>query len=119
MTIAIASPGRGRFDFLCGLGDCGLLRRQFLLAQQPAERCDFDRLRAELDVRQSEAAADDPAVPEHALHFVRMRRGADVEILGPSPEQQIANAAADEIRDVVELTEARQHFQRVGIDQRA
>ena len=37
----------------------------------------------------------------------------------PLFQQQIADAATDEICDVIELTETRQHFQRVGIDQRA
>ena len=47
----------------------------------PPERGDLDHLRAELHVRQPEAPADDPAVSEELLHLVRMRGGADVEIL--------------------------------------
>ena len=46
-----------------------------------AERRDLDHLRAELDVREPEAAADDPAVAEQLLDLIRMRRRADVEIL--------------------------------------
>ena len=71
----------------------------------PAERRDLDRLRAELDVREPEAPPDDPAVAEQLLDLVRMRRGADVEVLRPAAEQQVADAAADEVRDVVVLVQ--------------
>jgi len=39
----------------------------------PPERGDFDRLRSELDVRETEAASDNPAVAEELLDLVRMR----------------------------------------------
>ena len=58
--------------------------RRLLLGDLPPERGDLDDLRAELDVRQAEAAADDPAVPEQLLDLVRMRGGADVEVLRPA-----------------------------------
>ena len=45
-----------------------------------------------------------------------MRRRADVEVLRPAAEQQVADAAADEVRDVIELAEAIEDFQRVGVD---
>ena len=83
------------------------------------ERGHFDRLVAELDVRETEAPADDPAVPEQLLDLVRMRRGADVEVLGPAVEQQVADAAPDEIRRVVRLVEPVEHLERVGVDGRA
>ena len=81
-----------------------------------AERRDLDDLRAELHVREPEAAADDPAVPEQLLDLIRMRRRADVEVLGPAAEQQVADAAADEIGDVVELAQPVENLQRVRID---
>ena len=52
---------------------------------------------AEPDVRETEAAADDPAVPEQPLDLIRMGVRADVEVLRPPPEQQVAHAAADEV----------------------
>ena len=61
---------------------------------------------AELDVREPEAPADDPAVPEQPLDLVRVRVGADVEVLRPAAEQQVADAAADEVGDVVAAAEA-------------
>ncbi len=64
---------------------------------------DLDDLGAELDVGEPEAAADDPAVPEQLLDLVRMRRRADVEVLGPAPEQEVAHAAADQVGDVLAL----------------
>ena len=45
------------------------------------ERRDLDGLGAELDVREAEAPADDPAVAKELLDLVRMRRGPDVEVL--------------------------------------
>ena len=71
---------------------------------------------SELDVRQTKPPADDPAVPEQLLDLIRMRRGADVEILRPAADEQIAHAAADEVGGVLELTEPIQHLQRVGVD---
>ena len=62
-----------------------------------AERRDLDRLGAEAHVRQAEAAADDPAVPEQLLDLVRVRSSADVEVLRPPAEQQVAHAAAHEV----------------------
>ena len=56
---------------------------------------------AELDVRQAEAPADDPAVPEELLDLLGVRRRADVEVFGPPAEQQVADAAADEVGDVI------------------
>ena len=81
-----------------------------------AERRDLDRLRPELDVREPEAAADDPAVAEELLDLVRMRRRADVEILRPPAEQQIAHAAADQIRDEIVFVQPVQDLEGVGID---
>ena len=85
-------------------------------AHLPPERRDLDHLRAELDVRQPEAAADDPAVPEQLLDLIRMRRRADVEVLRPAAEQQIADAAADQVGDVVALPQPVEDFQGVRID---
>ena len=82
----------------------------------PPERGDLDGLGPELDVRQPEAPADDPAVAKQLLDLVRVRRGADVEVLRPASEQQVADAAADQIGDVVVLVQPVQDFERAGID---
>ncbi len=82
-----------------------------------AAKCrDFDHLGAELHVRETKSAADDPAVPKEFLDLIRMGRRADVEILGVASEQQVANAAADEIGDVVGLPKAIQHLEGIGVD---
>ena len=86
---------------------------------QLPERGHLDRLVAELHVGQAETAADDPAVPEELLDLVRMRRRADVEVLRPSTEQQVAHAATDEVGRVVGLVQPREHLQRIGVDGRA
>ena len=81
-----------------------------------AERRDLDHLLPELDVREAEAPADDPAVPEELLDLIRMRGRADVEILRTAAEQQVADAAADEIGGVLALPQAVENLQRVRID---
>ena len=67
-------------------------------------------------MRQPEPAADDPAVPEQPLDLVRVRRRADVEVLRPPAEQEVADAAADEVGDVIVLVQPVEHLQRVGVD---
>ncbi len=50
------------------------------------------------------------------LTWYGMRRRADVEVLRPAAEQQVADAAADEVGDVVGLAQPVEHLERVGID---
>jgi hypothetical protein len=77
-----------------------LARLAFAAGGHVLSECgDLDRFHAKADVRKAEAPADDPAVPEELLDLVGMRRGADVEVLGPPAEEQIAYAAADQIRN--------------------
>ena len=92
---------------LASAGSAGRLdlRRQLVRRDLPPERGHLDRFRAELDVGESEPPSDDPAVAEQLLDLVRVRRRADVEVLGPAAEQQVAHAAADEVGDVVVLVE--------------
>jgi len=88
----------------------------FSRANLASERRHLDHLRSELDVREAEAAADDPAVAEELLDLMRVRRRADVEILRAAAEQEIADAAADEVRDVLALAEPVQHLECVSVD---
>ncbi len=67
-----------------------------------AERGRLDHLLAEADVREAEPAPDEEAVAERALHLVRLRARADVEVLRLAPQQEVAHAAAHEIGDVAE-----------------
>ena len=80
------------------------------------ERGDLDDLRAELDVRQAETPADDPAVAEQLLDLIGVRGGADVEVFRPAADQEIADAPADQIRRVVELTQPIENLQGVRVD---
>src|SRR5439155_20866111 len=68
------------------------------------------------DVRETEAASDDPAVAEQLLDLMRMGRRSDVDVLRAAAEQQIAHAAADQICGVVMFVEPVQDFEGVGID---
>jgi len=65
---------------------------------------------------QTEAPADDPAIAEELLDLIGMGGRADVEVLGAPSEQQIADAAADKVSDVVVLTEAIEDFECVWIN---
>src|SRR5437588_8842752 len=87
----------------------------FARLDRTPERGDLDDFGTESYMRESEAAADDPAVPKELLDLIRMRRGADIEVLGATAGQQIANAAAHQIGDVIVLAQAIEDFQRVGI----
>ena len=62
-----------------------------------AEGRDFNGLHPEADVGEAEAAADDPTVPKELLDLVGVGRGADVEVFGPPAQEEVADAAADEI----------------------
>ena len=98
-----------------GLRRARSLRRP-QLARVGAERRGLDDLRAEEDVRQAEAAADDAAVAEQALDLVRRRAGGDVEVLRLALEQEVAHAAADEVRRVIEAPQTLNDLCGVGID---
>ena len=50
------------------------------------------------------------------LDLVRVRGRADVEVLRAAAEQQVAHAAADQVRDVVELAQPVEDLQGVRID---
>jgi hypothetical protein len=67
-------------------------------------------------VCKAETPTDDPAIPKQLFDLIWMGGGPDIEILGHAAEKEIANAAAHEIRHVIELSEAIEHFQRIGID---
>ena len=108
----VVMPSMFERDAVMGLFWDGKLRGR----QLAAEGGHFDRLGAEADVSQPEAPSNDPAILEKTLDLIRMRVGADVEILGTTAEQQVADAAADQIRDVIVLAKAIEDLQRVRID---
>jgi hypothetical protein len=82
----------------------------------PTERRNLDDLGSEPDVREAKPSTDDPAIPEELFDLVGMGRRPDVEILRPPPEQQVADASADEIRNVIGLSQPIEYLQRIGID---
>ncbi len=82
----------------------------------PAERGHLDDLHPELDVREPEPSSDDPAVPKELLDLIRMCGGADVEILRPAAEEQVADAAAHEVGHVMVLPQTVEHLQCIRID---
>ena len=50
------------------------------------------------------------------LICVRLRRRADVEILGSAAEQQVADSAPHEVGGEAQLLKPARHFQRIGVD---
>ena len=118
--VQVVAVGILRRLFLHAVGIGGEHFRHFRLRRGrvdlPAERRDLDRLRAELDVRQPEAAPDDPAVAKELLDLVRVCGRADVEVLRPPAEQEVSHAPAHQIRDVIVLVEPVEDLESVGID---
>ena len=56
----------------------------------------LDDVAAEADMGQTESPADQPGIAEQLAHLLRMGIGRDVEILGLEPQEEIADAAADQ-----------------------
>src|SRR5215813_3506046 len=77
----------------------------------PSEGGHFDHLSSELDVREPEAAADDPAVAKEFLDLIGMSRSADVEILRLAAEQQVTHTTADEIGGEIRLPQSIEDFE--------
>jgi hypothetical protein len=82
----------------------------------PAERGDFDDFCAELDVREAEAASDNPAVPKELFDLVGLRGCPHVEVLRTTAEKQVADRSTHEIGDMPVLVEPIKHFEGVGIN---
>ncbi len=81
----------------------------------PESAC-LDDLFAEPDVSEAKAATDQKAVSEELPDLVGVSVGSDIEVLGGPAEQQVANAAADEVRDEARLVKPVEHSERVGIN---
>src|SRR6185436_12456751 len=90
--------------------------RLWLTRDVLAKRGDLDGLGAELDVREPEPPADDPAVTEQSFYLVGMRIGADVEILRPPAQQEVADTAAYEVGDVSVLLKSLKDAKGVRIN---
>ncbi|EKY03479.1 hypothetical protein HMPREF9120_02682 [Neisseria sp. oral taxon 020 str. F0370] len=79
-------------------------------AAAAAEGGDFDGFRADLDVDDAEAAADDAAAAEEGAHFFGRGVGGDVEVFRFGADQQVAHRAADDIGFVACLLQAGNGF---------
>ena len=75
-----------------------------------------DLAAAEEDVRQAEAPPDDAAVAEEGAHVLGAGARRDVEVLGLAAEQQVADAAADEVGLVAAALEPADDLGGVGVD---
>ena len=81
-----------------------------------AEGGDLDIVLAEKDVDQAKAPPDKPRVAEQIAHLLRMRRGRDVEVLGPPPDHQVAHAAADQVGGVAGVDQPVEHLEHARVD---
>ena len=75
-----------------------------------------DLAAAEEHVREAEAPADDAAVAEERAHVFGAGAGRDVEVLRASAEEEVADAAADEVRLEAAALEAANDLGGVGVD---
>ena len=81
-----------------------------------AEGGDFDDLAAKSDVDDSKAPADDAGVAKQGIHFLGGGIGGDVEVLGVTPQEQVANRAADKVGLMPLAAQARHDLERVVAD---
>ncbi len=80
------------------------------------ERGGLDDVVAVGDVREAEAASDDARVAEQAPDLARVRARRDVEVLRDATDEQVADAAADEVGFEAVALEARDDAQRVLVE---
>ena len=76
-------PGHRRV-WVCGGGLGGF---RFGRRHLPSERRNLDGFQPELHMREAESPPDNPAIAEDPLDLIGMRGGADIEVLGHSPEK--------------------------------
>ena len=83
---------------------------------QGPEGGDLDDLRAEVDVGQAEATADQAAVSEQLLDRFRPGIGGDIEILGLAAQREIAHTASHEVCLVAGALQPIEHLERIVAD---
>src|SRR5262249_42769372 len=109
----------GRQRLMVGMmlrGRYAVLHDLLARLQLSTKRGDLDHLRTEPDVRQPESPADDPTVSKEFLDLVGMGRGADIEVFRPSAQEEVADAPAHQIGDVIALSQPVENFQCIGVD---
>jgi hypothetical protein len=67
-------------------------------------------------MRQPEASADDPTIPECTFDFVRHCGRPDVKIFRAASKKEVAYTSADQIGGMPELLKSIHDFQRVRVD---
>src|SRR5262249_9563599 len=83
------------------------------------EKSNFDDLGSlEINVRQPEAAADQPAISENGAHLAWVGGSGHVEVLGLLTKKQIAHATSHQIGLVAVLAQPPDDFERVRIQER-
>jgi hypothetical protein len=91
--------------------------RKFFRFGMATEGCDFYNLvAAEPDMGESEPAPDQEAVAKQLLDLLWSCVGADVEILGRPVQQQIPDAATDQVGFVAVAVQPVENFEGVLVD---
>src|SRR5580692_10270200 len=67
-------------------------------------------------MRQAEAAADHSAVPEQRSHVLRSCARRNIEVLGLSAEQEVANAASHEVGLIPASLQPPNDLGGIGVD---
>jgi hypothetical protein len=101
---------------IAGLGRGAVVVVVLHLPRVGAKGGRLDDLRTEEDVGQPKAAADDPGVVKAAFDLLRGGAGDDVEVLRLEAEQEVAHAAAHQVRGVPGVLQPPDDVGRVGID---
>jgi hypothetical protein len=100
------------YGFALGLRELGAAIRQVARAK----RRDLDDLPVlEVDVGEPEATPDDAAVGEQTLDLARRRARRDVEVFRVELEEEVADAAADEVGRIIESRKPFDDANGVGV----
>ena len=77
---------------------------------------DLDHLLAKPDVDEAKASTHDETVPKELPHLLGVGAGADIEVLGSTIQQQVANPTSDEIGHETMVLQAIEDLECLGID---
>ena len=94
----------------------GILGEFFRPGMAPEGRDFYNLVAAKPDMGQPEPAPDQETVAKQLLDLLRSRVGANVEILGCPVQQQVPDAAADQVGLVAVAVQPVEHFESVFVD---
>jgi hypothetical protein len=69
-----------------------------------------------MHVRQTKSSSDQAAIAKQPAHVIGARIGGDIEVLGLTPQKQIAHTATHHVGLEAGVLQPIQHFERVFAD---